>query len=364
MKKIRESNLELLRIIAMLMIIILHYLNGDMGGALRVLDKFHINYKIAYFFESASIIAVNLFIIITGYFLISNSKPKLSKAIGIILLAYFYGVILYIASIILNINEFSIIELLKQMNPLLKGNYWFIIMYVILYIISPFINILLNNINKNASISLIIILLFFFSIWPSFLPYGPSNDLGYGIVSFTILYIIGGYIKKYYQCSCKSIKYILIYLICTIITFMFSIFKGTWYPWGYNFIFNVIGAISLFLAFTKMNIKSKIINNIATFTFPIYLIHFNPVVIKVIYKGVLKCEEYYFSKYFTIHMIGSVIAIYFISALIELIRREIVKIFIFITPRKIIRKIKFYIEYIDNAFYTKFYNELDMGKNK
>lgn len=193
--KMRNSSIELLRIVAIFMIIGLHYLN--MGGALEVLKPNELSYYIAYFTESLFIIGVNLFVIITAYFSIDKSEPKVSKVIRLILLAYFYGTLFYIISVLIRMNSFEIVDFLNRMDIFLKGPYWFIIMYIILYLISPFINVMLNNINKNMHKGIIFIMLFFFSLWPSFLPFGPSNDGGYGIITFVLLYCIGAYLKKY-----------------------------------------------------------------------------------------------------------------------------------------------------------------------
>ena len=62
----RKSNIELLRIILIIMIITLHYLNGGIGGALSNTNPNTFNYYLITFIESLCIVAVNVFIIITG----------------------------------------------------------------------------------------------------------------------------------------------------------------------------------------------------------------------------------------------------------------------------------------------------------
>ena len=64
--KIRQSNIELLRIISMLGIIVLHYNNSDMGGGF--LHAVGLNRFILMFLESIFICGVNLYILISGYF--------------------------------------------------------------------------------------------------------------------------------------------------------------------------------------------------------------------------------------------------------------------------------------------------------
>ena len=98
MKNERNSNLELLRIISIIMIIILHYFN--FGGFIKTLKGGEVNYYIVHILESACIIAVNIFVLISAYFLSVKSVPKISKVIRLQFLAYFYGGILFLASIL------------------------------------------------------------------------------------------------------------------------------------------------------------------------------------------------------------------------------------------------------------------------
>ncbi|MDM0497567.1 acyltransferase family protein [Clostridium perfringens] len=349
--KVRESNIEFLRITAIIMVIGLHYLNSKMGGALGALSRVHINYYIAHYIESLNIVAVNLFVIVSAYFLVDKSIPKISKIIKLVILAYFYGFLFYIIGIIFNINEFSFIELIKSINPFLDGGYWFIKIYIILYLLSPFINKFISTLNKKSHKGVIILIGIFFSVWPSFLPQAPNNDGGYGIISFIFLYLIVAYIKKYYNNNKSTRYYICIYFLAVSITFIFSIIPFN-SAWTYNFVFNIIGSIALFLGVKQIKLKSNIINYIATYTFEIYLIHFNKTMIILVFKGLLRCEDFYYSKLFVINLIISIIIIFIISFIIEFIRRVIIKII----NELIINKLKLNIKSIENKFNISFCN--------
>lgn len=349
--KVRDSNIEILRIIAIIMVIGLHYLNENMGGALGALSNGHINYYIAHYIESLNIVAVNLFVIVSAYFLVDKSIPKLSKIIKLVILSYFYGLLFYIIGIIFNINEFSFIGLIKSINPFLYGGYWFIKIYIILYLLSPFINKFISTLNKKSHKGVIILIGIFFSVWPSFLPHAPNNDNGYGIISFVFLYLIVAYIKKYYKNNKSTKYYICIYFLAVSITFIFSLipFKSAW---TYNFVFNIIGSIALFLGIKKIKLKSNIINYIATYTFAIYLIHFNNTMIILVFKGLLKCADFYYSNLFFINLIIGIIIIFLISFIIEFIRRMSINIIDKLIPNRL----KLSIESIENKFNISFYN--------
>ncbi len=63
----RKSNIELLRIILMMMVITLHF-NIPSGHAIELASNVPLNLNILYILESFSICAVNTFVLITGYF--------------------------------------------------------------------------------------------------------------------------------------------------------------------------------------------------------------------------------------------------------------------------------------------------------
>ena len=223
----RESKFELLRIILILMVIGLHYFNGSMGGLLSNVDKFSVNYYLANFIESAFIIAVNVFIIITGYFMINKNEISVKKVYHLLSICIFYGIVIFVILLAIGkiqLNLSSIKNLIYTID-----NRWFIVIYCILYLLIPFINKLLKSISKKQFQMLLGILIFFFSIWPTFFTNITVNDNGYGIINFIILYLIGGYIKLYKDDKkYSSISYI-IYIVCTIITTFISIYKNrTW----------------------------------------------------------------------------------------------------------------------------------------
>lgn len=79
MKKTRESGIELLRILLMIGVIILHINNADIGGALKYVDNNSVNYIVLLILENIFVCAVDIFVIITGYFYVKVIKGLLQK---------------------------------------------------------------------------------------------------------------------------------------------------------------------------------------------------------------------------------------------------------------------------------------------
>jgi len=88
-KVIRDSNFELLRIVLIVMVICSHYL--VFGRALNNLNSSDPNFYIAYTLESSIIVAVDCFILITGFFQINN-KYHFKKVVDLWTQVFFYSV--------------------------------------------------------------------------------------------------------------------------------------------------------------------------------------------------------------------------------------------------------------------------------
>lgn len=321
--KIRQSNLELLRIVSMLMIVGLHYFNGQMGGgALAELTASNYNYYVTYLFESLLVVSVGCFVLITGYFQIEKTSIKINKAFKIVIQVTFYAVFFFIVVAIVGEESFSISKLVGNiLFPVLSN--WFTRIYLILYILSPYLNICLNNLNKSEYKKLLIILIILFSVWPSFIPYSPVTDSGYGIITLILFYIIGGYIKKHYKSNHSKKYYFVGYLLCAIITFILSMLfpEKIGCILGYNFIFNIVGSIFMFLAFTKINIKSTKINYLSGFAFGVFLIHTNGNIRSFIYERILHSSLFFFSPFLIVHAVISILMIYLLSTLVDICRK-------------------------------------------
>ena len=187
--KERKSNFELLRIVCILMIIVLHYCNESIGGALSNVAFGTTNYYIINILESLCIVAVNIFILITGYFSCDKKSIRVSKIFKILSMCLCYGIIIYIIVLLIGnikVNEDSLLVLLKTIL-----DRWFIVIYIILYLLIPYINKLINNISKRNLLILILINYIFFYMWTTIFTKTPLHDNGYGIVNFINLYLIG-----------------------------------------------------------------------------------------------------------------------------------------------------------------------------
>lgn len=264
----RKSNIELLRILAMLMIIGLHY----WGFGTSTIAENHSNVLTYRICESFCICGVDLFVIITSWFSTEQNKINLLKIVRLLVEVAFWGIVSLFLAYCIGSQTLNLVSILKAVVPYLWNNRWFVEAYVIFIILIPFMNVCLRNIERKQHLWLLIISFILFVLWPSFLPNPPIDDFGYGFVHFLSLYILVSYIKRSYNIiGCK-----LICLAAFILSFslvLWQSLRGVSTCWMYNNIFVIFEALSLFLLFIQFDFKSRVINLFASVSFGVFLIH-------------------------------------------------------------------------------------------
>ena len=161
MKNSRNSTLEILRIISMIMVIGLHYMNKTIGGGLNTELKGNI--VSSHIIESICITSVNVFVLISGYFMQSAKTTGLKKAVNLYLVMLFYNLSCFGIAAATGQYPFSVRELILAVFPFFAGLKWFLQTYMILLLIAPFINKLLNCLNQESHGFLIFIQIMLFS---------------------------------------------------------------------------------------------------------------------------------------------------------------------------------------------------------
>ena len=185
-KSLRQSNIELLRIISMLGIISLHYFNSDFGGVGTTLSFPGVRWIFAYAIISLSIPLVNCFVLITGYFMGNKRELSIGKVCELLLITAFYGSASYLIACLKGLTVFSIKGLVCAIIPFFEGKRWFVETYLILLLVAPFINIIISECERRALTILLFIQILLFSIWYSIGYSAPVLDDGYGITNFIV----------------------------------------------------------------------------------------------------------------------------------------------------------------------------------
>ncbi|MFV0341455.1 MAG: acyltransferase family protein [Anaerocolumna sp.] len=313
----RNTNIELLRIISMILIIMHHYsIHGDFDFS----NDLTINKIVVQLLAMGGKLGVNLFILITGYFMI-NSSFTLKKLIKIVLEVQFYSILFAFIFMCFGLSDFNIKELIKSIFPLIFSRYWFATNYVLLYLLSPFINKFLTSIEVDVYNRLLGVVIFIWVIIPTFTgaEFGLSN-----LVWFIVVYSFGAYFKLY---SSKYVENNRLNLIIAFITYamillsviLFNLLglkiaffgSNATYFMAYNKLPLVVCSVTLFLGFKGMKIKNnKFINIIATSIFSVYLIHDNYFMRPFIWNSIFKNRNYQDSPLLIIHAMCTIFIVF------------------------------------------------------
>ena len=239
-----------------------------------------------YLFESIGIISVDVFVLISGWFLI---KTRIKNV-----LSFFYQIIffwggLYIIMLLTGNSKFSIDGILTCIA--FSGGDWFIKAYIVLFIISPILNAFIQHSTDKLRRNVIF---WFFVFTCTYGWLGGARRFfvnGYGPLSFVGLYLLSNYarnakdndeipewIKKFF-CFNKFTDLAIFLLTVSVNTIVGLIglkeninIYGCVYAYINPLI--IIGALYFLLFFSKLNIKqNSIINWLAASSFSVYLLH-------------------------------------------------------------------------------------------
>ena len=275
MKK-RDSNIELLRIIAMLLILILHadFISINTPNLSDIeIRPFESICRLG--IESLTIISVNVFVLISGWF---GIKAKMERFLEFIFQVIFFNILVLFLSFVLTHNydiNFIYIFLFTHKTQ------WFIISYIFLYLFSPILNEFCKSASQNT-FRYLLITHFVIQITYGFFIQHDYIHRGYSPITFFFLYLFARYIRLYPTKITRLSIYsnLFFYFILSVITTtlsLYSILKGFGGLRFYNYSSPLTMAASVFfmLAFTKVTVKSKFINTISISVFAVYCIHCN-----------------------------------------------------------------------------------------
>ncbi|AMB99865.1 hypothetical protein AWM75_07750 [Aerococcus urinaehominis] len=332
MAKERQTNFEAIRLVAMVMVVALHYFNGSLGGALSQTTVGSANYYLTYLGESLAIIGVNLFVLLTAYFMAGKTSIQLIKPLRVLALSLFYAITIYAVAVATGLYPHRADYLNQALMPHLYGEQWFVRCYLLLYLLVPFINRLLNGLRKSAYHKLLTIWLLAFPVFSSFYEETFSRLNGYGILHFITIYLLGYYIRVHYpgqpQAKVNRWWWLAGYLACALATFAEAMTHqyydgGTGRAWSYDYIFNVAGAVCFFMFMQQVRWQSplvkKVINQLAGFAFAVYLIHNDAFIRQWLYQDLFQTPAFHQANPFLFvgHLILTVAGIYLLCSLIE-----------------------------------------------
>ena len=276
----RKSNLELLRIIGIYLIIITHFA-GYSG--FKYDSQFELNAMVIRWFHVGGKLGVNLFVLISSYFLVQRKKFELKKLVMILLEVLFYSIAIIIVGKSFNLLKNDDIKRIFFAFPM--NNWAFVTYYCTLYLIHPLLNKCINSVSDKTLIKYWFVLLVMWSFIPTFTKatFGLEN----GTLWYIYLYFTGALIRKTENLYIKTSRYYIAkgflyyFLAFALQLFVFLTLRYTDLLKGaagrmrdFNSILLLLSGCNLFIGFLKLDIKhSTFINTIASTTLGVFLMH-------------------------------------------------------------------------------------------
>lgn len=334
-KAMRNSSVELLRIISIFAIVLCHF--ATHGGFAFPLESITVPRLWWNLIRFGGNLGVDVFVFISGYFLIANNDVKFNtkKTLTLWGQVFFYSLLLFALSLVAG-DGFSLKSFMIACFPITSSTWWFASTYFVLFLLHPYLNRALHSLDKKQYQKLLLLLTVCWCLIPTFTgeAFG-SNQL----LEFVYLYSIAGYIKLYGLCdklrsrhwfSLFGLIALLTYLSCIVFlvlgtkTPFFSHYSLHFY--GRTKLPTLLSAICLFAGFVQMKpFYSKWVNLIASATFGVYLLHDSPILRKIFWLDLFQNSSFQNSNWIIPYSIVVCIVVYLLCTAVDLVRQHLVE---------------------------------------
>ena len=334
----RECGLDVLRSVSMLMVISIHVIGH--GGLRDAYLTGSVGDWIASLAEIAVYPAVDCFVLLSGY-LLSALPFKLVRIARSWLSALFWSVVLQSAFFLWYPDTISPGTMLCMFLPVLGERYWFLNAYIAMILVSPVLNRLLRDMPRWQMKGLLLALMAVFCVSPVF---ALGNDVfktqnGYSFPWFIVMYLCGGYVRRYCRKSEKIGLPLMGYLLFVT---GHLVWIGTT-----EAVVPHIGISGLFMKYTSVPVFGSALcllqffrsvqystkNNLAQLTrrisplaFGVYLIHDHPLVRESFIKGKFTAVGDIFWVNGILLTTGCILSIYVLCVFMEWLRTKLFKI--------------------------------------
>lgn len=338
-RRCRESNLELFRIITMILIVAHHYV---VNSGLATVDGPIYAHPLSMHSLFLLILGawgktgINCFVLISGYFM-CKSNITARKFAKLFFQVMFYRLVINTVFWITGYATFSLKELMKVLIPITKIGDGFTSAYILFFLFIPFLNILIKNMNELQHIRLVLLCLFTYT----FLGTVPFFSVRMNYVSwFMVLYFIAAYFRIYPKELFNNTKFWCSMTIVSILISSASVVGCAWLGLklnktiAYEFVTDsntflaVLTGVSSFMFFKNIKIPyNRFINTVAASTFGVLLIHANSDTMRQwLWKDIFNNVGMYESMSGYVHAIAAVILVFTVCTIIDNLRIRLIEI--------------------------------------
>ena len=331
----RSSSVELLRILMMLSMIAHHYTVNSGINELYDVHNVTLNMVSMQLFGMWGQVGINVFTIISGYFMIDRHL-SVKKLLRIILEMYFYATAYFVVFALTGYETISFSGLIKLilLIPREIGVYYGGSM-VMMFLFVPLINKAVENFTKKEYQILLGLLLLYFTVLSS-LKISDNYNLTMWLIT---AYLIGGYLKRTdaeINVNTRKIVFLMsasiALMIASVVILDFigekmNISSPYFLIHPASKILSVVSAVLIFLVFKNWKLKyNRWINTIVSATFGILLLHScSPSVRKLLWVDIFDAVGHYENRYTVLYSSMVVVCVFAITCIIDILRQRFIE---------------------------------------
>ena len=299
MKK-RLSNIEFLRLLAMLYVLIVHADFGTFGAP--TVDDFAVRpvgVFVQFWFECFAICCVDVFVLISGWF---GIRFSLNKLWAFLFQVVFYSLGLFLLAVAVTPHKALTLEGLKSIFLFNGSDYWFIKAYLILMVLAPMLNAFCDYASRREFKTILIVYFAILMVYGWLEPASVHFTMnGCTALSFVGLYLLGRYLKMYRPKLTNYNRriYAVVYVVaCLVMFFMCLLFLSQGVRvtldsrlLNYGSPLVILSAVALLLFFSKWTFANKVVNQAAKSCLAVYLLHCNYFVFPIYKDLTLKAHQ-------------------------------------------------------------------------
>ena len=277
----RYSGMELFRIIAMFLVLVVHAGFFSLGAPSYEDMMSHTTSSFArVFFQSLSIGCVDMFVLLSGWF---GIRPKFKGIAKFVFQCLFFLIGIYIVCLATGLSTFSI-KGVAGCFLLLKWN-WFIKAYLLLYILAPVLNTFIDGASRRQFLTILICFFLFQTVYSWGSDAAEFFKAGYSTISFIGLYLLARYVAVFKPKISNYGRWVyLAFFIISVVVMSVAYYLSAFFQLDYLTVrilrydqpLVIISALSLVVYFSKLDFTSKFVNWVASSSFAVFLLHTNP----------------------------------------------------------------------------------------
>lgn len=327
--KERDSNMELLRCMAMLLVVLVHtgFLSLGLPTQAESL-QIPVSVFMRFLTQSVSVVCVNVFVLLSGWYGIRFSIKRLGS---FLFQVFFFSILIYVCLVVIFPSEYSDANSISIVFMLKGEDYWFVKSYLLLFLFAPFLNTLVEHQEGKQTVKYVLIVFFCFQTIYGWFSIRGATELegGYSALSFIGLYLLVRYIRCYgYDTSMYSGKlYIVLFCGIALLNALiaFILVRNNLMVFGRIFTYTnplvICQSLLLVFAFSKIKVKSKFINWLAISCFAVYLTHANEFILRPYYGRWIKfLFDEQSTIMFILAVVSTILVIFFLSILLDKFR--------------------------------------------